>query len=316
MRSFLVVLAVVAGCGKKQDSPPPSPKLAPAPAHTDTRKPTGTPRPQSKLTAAYDGKPVAMVTALAWKRWDGTVEVTASSLPVACADVTGLTRTPYDGEVTFDVQIGHQLKADGTLVPVVRQTYFDGITHALPTPTTGSGDGTPDQPTTLDVDLALHGMPTQGPAHALVVKGTIDALGCAATPPEKVPPLPEEMPATLEIAGQKLPVRGAFFRKTDQGTTLALTTGGETCAHATYELPSPLRVALDWPAKKGPAVGQIELGGMLVPTATDEAFDRSKLAVRPVPKGPGPVELHGDLQVLGFAVKLEGKVTAVECPKQ
>src|SRR5579862_3687104 len=112
------------------------------------RTPTGTPRPQSKLTVTYDGKPVAMATALAWRRNDGSYEVTASSVPVGCGEVTGEMRAMYDGEVTFDVIAGANLGPDGKLQPVIRQWSFDASTHADTKLATGTGDGAPGQPTT------------------------------------------------------------------------------------------------------------------------------------------------------------------------
>ncbi len=281
------------------------------------RKPTGTPRPQSKLTVTYDGKPVEMATALAWKRYDGSYEITASSVPVACGEVTGEMRELYDGEVTFDVIAGAQLAADGKLQPVIRQWSFDASTHADTKPATGTGDGAPGQPTTLDLDFTETGVAMHGPAHQITVKGTVDALGCEPPPARKdVPPLPPEQPATIEIAGKKLAVRGAVFSMVGDWPSLELTTGGETCDHKAYEAPSDFRVSLTWFKKDDPNVSQVSLGGQLLPNKMDQTFDKKKLTVKPVPSGPGQVELHGDIKVMDYPVKLEGKVTAVVCPKR
>ena len=60
--------------------------------------PTGTARPQSKLTVTLDGKPVPMATALAYKTWDGQTRISVSSVAVGCSEVTGEMRRMHDGE--------------------------------------------------------------------------------------------------------------------------------------------------------------------------------------------------------------------------
>src|SRR5689334_24367853 len=67
--------------------------------------PAGTPRPQDKLAVTYDGKPLAMQSALAWKDERGDVKIVVSSVPLACSEVTGSARMLHDGEVTFDVTV-------------------------------------------------------------------------------------------------------------------------------------------------------------------------------------------------------------------
>jgi hypothetical protein len=280
------------------------------------RKPTGTPRPQSKLTVTYDGKPVQMATALAWKRYDGSYEITASSVPVGCGEVTGEMRSLYNNEVTFDVIAGANLGPDGKLQPVIRQWSFDASTHADTKPATGTGDGAPGQSTTLDLDFTEKGVAMSGPSHEITVKGTVDALGCDAPPKKAAPPLPPEQPATIEIAGKKLAVRGATYSMVGDWPSLELTTGGETCEHKMYEAASDFRISLTWFKKDDPNVSQVSLGGQLLPNKMDQTFDKKKLTVKPVPSGPGEVELHGDIKVMDYPVKLDGKVTAVVCPKR
>jgi hypothetical protein len=323
MRQLLAIAIVVAmpSCKSKEDKQleqveKMAEKLDQAVERNKNRKPTGLPRPQSKLTVTFDGKPQPMATALAWKRYDGSFELTVSSVPVACGEVTGEMRSLYDGEVTFDVIAGANLAPDGTMKPVIRQWSYDGSTTANPQPATGTGDGTPAQPTTLDVEFTQKGVDMHGPGHTITVKGTIDALGCPPpAPKEAAPALPPEQPATIEIAGKKLAVRSAVYSMVGDWPSLELRTGGESCANKAYEVPSEFRISLTWFKKDDPAVSQVSLGGGLLPNQSDQTFDKKKLTVKPVPSGAGPVELHGDIKVMDYPVKLDGKVTAVVCPK-
>ena len=171
-------------------------------------KPTGTPRPQSKLTVTLDGKPVPMATALAWKTWDGQIRLEVSSVPVGCDEVTGDMRWNHDGEVSFHVQLANALQPDGTQKPMLAETWFGGMTRGmLRELVPATGDGSPGQPTTVEVAFETEN--AGSPKQKLTVKGTIDALGCAVAPRKDLPPLPPPMAATIEIAGKKLPIRFA-----------------------------------------------------------------------------------------------------------
>src|SRR5437762_1258056 len=129
--AWLIVAVSLCACGKSKEQQAQEKKIAQledkmtaALSKPKDRKPSGTPRPQPGLKVTVDGKPVEMATALAWKDRDGGVRVTASSVPVSCADVTGDMRSMYDNEVTFDVTMGMMLQPDGSVHPVVQSTYF------------------------------------------------------------------------------------------------------------------------------------------------------------------------------------------------
>ncbi|MBA3452692.1 MAG: hypothetical protein H0T42_06355 [Deltaproteobacteria bacterium] len=277
--------------------------------------PAGTPRPQDKLTVTLDGKPVAMATALAWKTWDGQVRVTVSSVPVSCDEVTGDMRRIHDGEVSFDIQLAHALQPDGTRKPMLAQTYYSGSTTGmLRVVVPSTGDGTPGQPTTAEVEFeqAAAGESKQ----VIKVKGTIDALGCAVPPRKDVPPLPPPMAGTIEIAGVKLPVRFAKLDTSRDWPKLELYTGAEACKDVAFAPRSELEVALTWFDKAKPEVGQVTIDGSILGNLADQTFDEKKLTVTPFPLAPGEIEITGDIVVSNYPVKLAGKVTAVVCPKE
>lgn len=276
--------------------------------------PTGIARPQAKLTVTLDGKPVPMANALAWKTWDGQTRITVSSVAVGCDEVTGDMRRLHDGEVTFDVLLASALQPDGVQKPMLRETWFGGMTQGMLTdliPVTG--DGAPGQPITAEVAFETESAGQE--KHKLTVKGTIDALGCAVAARKDQPALPPPMAGTIEIAGKKLPIRFAKVDTSRDWPSLELYTGGEGCKQVPFAPASELRVTMTWFDKAKPEVSQVTIGGSVLGDASDQTFDKKKLTVTPMPLAPGELELSGDLVVSNFTVKLAGKVTTVACPK-
>lgn len=314
MRSQVLVALLAIGCGSKEskDAPKddPKPSMGDKPSKKD-RAPTGTARPQSKLKVTLDGKPVDMQQALAWKDADGAIRVTASSVPVGCDEVTGSMRRMHDGEVTFDVTFGNTLSPDGTLASVLKSTYYSGMTSqsGLPDgPSATTGDAAPKSTFTAEVDFKTGSAGAD--KHELVVKGTLDALGCEPAKAKAAPALPPEMPATIEVAGKKLPVRGAQISTTGGWLHLKLTTGPETCKSWSG---GEMSVEISWKDKADKEPFQVSLGGSLLKQSADQTFDKKKLTVKPTPIAPGEIEIAGDITVMKYPVKLAGKVTAIEC---
>lgn len=306
--SALLVLSAL-GCQEKKTEPP-APSTS-AKTVQKTAKQAPTPRPQSKLTVTRDGKTVPMASAFAYKSWDGTVAFTVSSVPLSCADVTGDLRSYADGEVSFTVNAGQSLQPDGSFKGEQRSTWFDGMTKQETKPAKIEGDATAGAPTTIDVDFETES--ADGKAK-LAVKGTIDALGCAATQ-KTVPPLPEPMAATLEVAGKKLPIRFARWSTLGDQRSIDLFTGSEGCKQVAFAPPSELRVDLAWFKADDPTVNQITLGGSLLSPKADQTYDKKKITVTPNPKGPGDYDVHADVTVMGYPVKIDGKLHVVDCPK-
>lgn len=320
MRSQVLVALLVLGCGSKEskDAPKddPKPSLGDKPSMGGKRKdraPTGTPRPQKKITVTLDGKPVDLQQALAWKTSEG-IRVIGSSVPVGCDEVTGSMRSIHEGEVTFDVNLGSSLQPDGTLKTELKSTYFSGMTSQSGLSegvTATTGDAAPGSTFTADVDFKTSSAGKD--KHDLVVKGTLDALGCEpAKSMDKAEPLPPEMPATIEIAGKKLPVRGAQISSSGDWVHLKLTTGAETCK--TWKT-GELSVEISWKSKTDAEPFQVSLGGTLLKQSADQTFDKKKLTVKPAPVVPGEIEINGDITVMKYPVKIAGKVTAVDCKK-
>ncbi|MBX3161240.1 MAG: hypothetical protein KF773_35085 [Deltaproteobacteria bacterium] len=320
-RGIGILMTALIACGGKKDD---APKKGAAEQLADEmvkqiddkvgkqrdRKPTGTPRPQERLTVTLEGKPLVPATALAYRHWDGSLKVTVSTVPISCDDVTGTMRVMFPDEVTFDLSADDALQPDGSVRREVRSTYFEGMTQQSTSPATGEGDGSPGKPTTLAVDLETHA--ANKDARKLVVKGTIDALGCGAGKADAPTP-PKEQDATIEIAGKKLAIRTALLEKTGDWPVLRLFTGGEGCKPVAFAPPSDLSVDLVW--FKPEKIGQVTLGGRLIGQKMDQTFDPAKVRVTPAPPVAGEVALDIDATVSGYPVKVTGKVTAVACPK-
>jgi hypothetical protein len=217
----------------------------------------------------------------------------------------------YDGEVTFGLTLGKILQPDGTLATEIKSTYYSGMTNQISQGMSATtGDAAPKSTFTAEVDFKTSSAGKDN--QHLVVTGTIDALGCEpGKPTGDKSALPAEMPATIEIAGKKLPIRGAQISSNLGWVHLKLTTGGETCKSSSNR--GDLSVEISWKDKADKEPFQVTLGGNLVPMSSDQTFDKKKLTVKPTPVVPGDIEIAGDITVMKYPVKLAGKVTAVEC---
>ena len=309
MRALLVMwLFAICACGNKakDDGGGGSAGATTKPA----KGPTGKPRPQPNLTVTLDGKPVQIATALAWKTLEGDVEITASSVPVACDQVIGDMREMYKDEVSFDVRMDRVLQPDGSLLPMIRQTYYYGTTSAGDQAATGSGAGVEGQPTTLAVDFTVTGTDNK----KLVVKGTIDAIGCAPPPPAKVDAMPSEMPATMIVAGKQYKVGNAMLRDVDKRPELILTSGGETCEQKPHQVRGNFIFTFDWFGTDKPEVGQIDMDGALLPRHSDQTFDKTKVKIDPAPpRKIGQVKVDADIKIGEYPVQIHGTVMPVIC---
>jgi hypothetical protein len=316
MRALVVcMIAAALACGHKDGDgsgggsaapvQPPPPKPVPRP-----HGPTGQPRAQPNLAVTIDGKPVTMATALAWQTLSGEVEVTASSLPVACDQVTGDMREIFKDEVTFNLAMGHQLQPDGSVVPAIRWMSYDASTTTKDVATNGSGDGVEGKPTTIDVDFEVTGTGNK----KLAVKGTIDALGCPGQGASAPKSSPAEMPAQIEIAGKKFGVYNAMLRDVATRPQLVITTGTESCEAKPHEIRGNFIVTFHWFDKAKPEVNQIDIEGALLPHYSDQTYDKKKVKIDPSPPTQmGQVKLDADIKIGKYPVAIHGTVLPVIC---
>lgn len=299
-----LVLVAGAGCTPR---PPAGDPIA-------TRAPADPPRVQRELDATLDGKHVSMVDAFAWRDTDGTIRVSVSSKPSTCVDVTAIKRPISPEEVSFELDVGYSLAADGTITREVKESSFrNGVSlNTEPRSGAGSGDGEVGRPATFDVDLTLLSPSGQ----RLVLRGTIDAIGCPA--PRRAPEPPPAMPATLTVAGKAWPIRSALVRLTAAETSLELSTAGQDCKEDPALPPDPAKLVLRWHASD-PGRVSLTLIGTWIDQVWVKGMDASQLAITPPVNAIAPIRagqygLHAAVKVIDYPVELDGTITTVVCP--
>lgn len=239
----------------------------------------------------------------------GAIWITASSAAMSCPAATAFERPAIQpGEIAFDVSVGPILLEDGSSPTRIRSTSVrfsipSGIfqlTSSVGRATEVRGEAASGSGTTASLDFDA-----ESKGHKVVVKGKVDALGC---PPPAAAPLPPPMAATVEVAGKKLSVRAARWST----KSLELLTGSESCRDLPSELPSELRVIFDWQDRDRV---EVAIAGSMISPRQSGVFDKKKVRFVPEPKGPGEVEVHADVTIQGYPVKVEGKLSVTECPK-
>jgi hypothetical protein len=338
----LLVIALVpliaSGCAKDRETPEKQPSAKRpedlgekvikgldrlAKRHQD-RQPTAPPRPQPQLSVTLDGKTVPFQAALAWTRPDGSLELVASSAPRACAEVTRDLVEYYPGEVMWSATFARQLKPDGTFGWTVRETHFSGMTgagQALPVEITG--EARPGG--TLGAKLAFETSSAAFRGEAkktLKVSGSLDAQGCEPKPAAAAAtPLPAEQPAHLEVAGQKLALRGVALVQKDDERTLTLSTGPAACGSFVNTTGAAVTITLHYRKDKGEEAWQTDLNGDWIGgQKATQIYKEGRLTATPSRAEAGAttvaMKLAGTLDIMGYAVKLSGQVTAPVCPPQ
>jgi hypothetical protein len=343
MRTVLLLLLVTAtstACGdrKHDDSATPSPaadKVAAEPepepvlhAHRKSPPRTGDPRPQPKLTASIDGKPVEMKAAFAWTQPSGAIELLVTSVPATCDWATADMRRLEDGEEDFSAIVHRMLQPDGSFAWAIQQVSYGANTSVGMgggPPMTVTGDATPGQSTaiTLAFSQASSGF-GDDPVKTLKVDGTIDALGCPPPASASIPPPPAApaQAATMTVAGQKLPIASAMIQQTASGDrTIILSSGGVSCDGWPSSDHATVAVTLHYHAPAtDPEVRQADLtGDWIGGQKADQVFAGGKLVATPttVPAGVTSVDvtLSGKTSIMDYPVTLDGKVAAQVCPE-
>ncbi len=326
MRAWLALMFVavtLGGCDRKAARSEAPAATTRSSAAKRPARPSAPARPQERLTASVDGKARTFQSAFAWMTADGTMRVSLSTAPRSCAEVTSSMIEALPDEALVELFLGKHLAPDGRFEGVVTQTYFDGSTIAGNVAKAEvHGDASVGKSTTVKVELALEGLALgDSPKRKVKLDGTIDALGCPAPKgaAKREPPQPPAQGATLEIAGQKLPIVGVALEQKPDGRDLVLSSGGVSCdgfAHATN---AALVVTLHYRAK-GDSAWQEDVGGDWIGNQqSDQSFADGKLVAAPsrAPEGAETIELalSGKAKIMDYPVALSGKVTARVCGK-
>ena len=304
---------ILLACGGENSSSSSSAKSSAAPAASSAAaKPQAAPNPQSKLVATLDGKPVSMVTALAFPESGGRTTIEVSSVPLSCADYSGNGRMLAKDEVNFSFSVGEFLHDDGKFGPALRSSYFSGMNQMLTTPVKSSGSTAEGGTFSVELDFSTQSVGDN--KQTLAVKGTVEAKACPAKKVTGEPPkLPAAMPATLEIGGKSLPIRSAGIEKDGDRIKLILSTGGDACPKASNVVRGELTSTVIFEANEEAKLRELRIWGEIAPQALDQTVDAKKVVVTPKLAGAGSYELAIDEEVVKFNVKAKGKVEAVLC---
>jgi hypothetical protein len=310
---LVLVLALAACKGDKKEASKKETEKA--------QEPAGTAQTGVKMTV--DGNAVGLVSAFAWKAPDGIVTVLGFNRPSSCKEATAGMREVKPGEESFTAAIVQTLQPDGSFQAQLASTSYSGNTRAGNDVGTATvqGDVTPGQTTKIDLAFELDNHPWRDDEKQkhLKVEGTVEALGCEAPDRAKqlATPTAEPQAASITVAGKKLPIAGAALEQKADGRTLVLATGPATCggfASGDGDLVAILR----WRDKD--EVWQADLMGRWLGATTHatQIFDAAKPTAEPN-KAPADaktldVVLGGGYTIDGYAVQLEGKVSAIVCP--
>lgn len=200
------------------------------------------PPPDSPLVVQVDGRAVPIVSALAATSGGEAVSIVLSTRKLDCAatertwqrlakDETrvGFTIAPQlvepDGHGNFARPPSPRLRVASAHWPGGLTTQADGIA------TLSSGAAAPGAHRRLAVTYATSFGPVGEDADAgvstLSVRGAIAIRGCGDHPPAGAPRAQDDL--DVEVAGARLPIRGAFLRQDDDGKYLLLTSGAASC---------------------------------------------------------------------------------------
>ncbi len=240
---------------------------------------------------------------LAWTSGGRAVHVAFDPDPTTCADI-GLVHLPSKGAV---VEIAPALRRDGTESwRVVHWWFANTSNNGDEGPVSITGDATSSLAIAFPPGFTL-----TSDGVNLALPGTVTATGCGQIP--ALPAAPEVAGASLVVAGQPVPVRGAILLERFGDALLVV--GDAPIACSTYAFDSDLHYEIALP--KG-GQGFAALSGWRAPstpTTTYQKVDGVALKVGKTTNGSAPVVVASNLDLVGYTVALAGSFPALDCRK-
>jgi hypothetical protein len=253
------------------------------------------------------GGPLPFASAFVWHTANGALAFDISNEKHAtCDSVRDAHRTHGKNEDNLAGTIEDALLPDGKSAKNLHTLMFvdEDLLADVPVKVTGSGKSM-----TIAFDFKRSHRGAAGPFD-LSAKGSVVAKVCPAAPaPKDLDPLPAEMPATIELAGKKLAVRGAHLQSAGDTRALILLTGGEACKESSRDVRSELIVGLVWDKAADQTITTINLAGRWMAGIQRQVVSVAHAA----PASDGEVEVHVTAKVAGYPVKIDGKVKPVAC---
>jgi hypothetical protein len=262
-----------------------------------------------------------MKTALAFSRGGRTVDFVVSSAAPTCGEVKAVARSIADNEVFFSLSVAPMLSKDGTErwgIPFA--TYYASSRGSDVGEVRISGEPNTAGPVALGLNLEIDTKAFTAinrPASKLVVAGDLVARGCGVK--ETDAKVRSQKNLTFSVAGKRFDVQGATLKPSDfpkPGHDLTLASQPFDCSGPETGTDVELRLSIGTDGK----IQFAYMAGRVFSTQFNAVPGASDtLTVRPSGsfEGDGEIEIStsGQLDVLGFAVKLDGPLSATRCPK-
>jgi hypothetical protein len=321
MRTTTLPLLAVLLCCACESAPPANDTAASA---TATGSASAATKGLGKLTATVNGEPMGLKTALAYSEGGRGIELVFSTAEPKCADFAGNGRMLADGERSFTLSVGPVLAKDGTESWGVTTIYFDSNTRQsseLGRATLSTSD--PSKTVAGDLDFTFDVKASEflkRPAQSLVVKGAFDAKGCGIIEKEGRPPKRAQKELTLSVSGKAFDVVAAIVKPTTfpkPGHELLLSTAPASCDAS----PSGEDLVVKANVSADGKVQFIYMAGAVIPSQMSASVTDKEPTIEAKPdgeldgEGEVTIALSGSYDVLGYALKVDGKVSALRCPK-
>ncbi len=309
-RKLAVVLFVVCACGSKDSKSEDKDKDKAVEGSTSTEAP---PRPAAgfeQLSVTVNGKPVPMLRGFIKRVSPDQWRIQVGDLEGSCDELLSGVTLSQKGATSFVATVAKRLAPDGTEATVITDFWSAGHPTKAALGGTAKLTGSADKNTKVELELPKITDVDQG--KTMIVSGPFTALGCGDQPAAKggepgAPKAPHVSAAFVTIAGKRLDLKSAIVHDSD----VVLSTGPKDCSSITPFAPVVL-TASD---------GKWELSGTWIKdtqSATDTMKDvKFKLGKAGTsPDGPtASLALDGSGTIGGYAVKFEGTIEALDCPK-
>lgn len=263
------------------------------------------------LHATVGGQPVAIRTALAVESAPGLVDVTlTTSATLRCRDARAAVLPTGPGETLVRLSLAQRLTPAGALEWRLISAWYDGTRGRAAQPMPGLAvDAAVGR--TFDLPIALQLASGRSPARTVALQGTVVGVrGCGAAAPRGEPIPANPQPATLTIAGAKLPLRGATLRARPNGSLrLTLSTSPLGCRRG-----QRARANLDLKLAGDPLVATYAyLDGTLFDSFASAGLPDSAIGALQVRRVGDDLRVSGRLRLGGYPITVEGTLRPRRC---
>ncbi len=336
MRAAIFVALIACGKSEQPEKPdkPEANKPEPHTPEPNTPNQAVASSAQPELTASMDGKPITVRSVIAVRDSDDQIKLLVTNFEQGCEVPTSgsSSRSSEPTDLDLTLRIGRFLHADGTLGWAVRGKYWhpsrEKGSWTKQIESESGGEPLPKElvldaaagksfelPLAIELDMDDEDLKKK---RTLSIKGTAKVTGCGDYKLKRDLVLPPpQAGATIKIATQELPIRGAALaiKKTGE-RELTVATGEVICVegtdYASAKWPD-LGIHLTW-GPDGKAWSASHDGGW-VAWAGNAKFGTLSVTPNRPPSGAKEmsITLAGATTIGGYPVELKGKIKALVC---